>query len=107
MSRSQVVDDAPVGLRQVSAMRAAVLRGPGDVVIEERPVPEPGPGEVVVRISSSGPACGRIAASIAAIRQRATGIPNGSNTVVSIEPGSAANFRNPGDPITPNFFAGV
>jgi L-iditol 2-dehydrogenase len=38
-------------------MRAAVLRGPGDVVVEERPVPEAGPGEVVVRVSSVG-VCG-------------------------------------------------
>ncbi|MCU1604524.1 MAG: Alcohol dehydrogenase GroES domain protein [Modestobacter sp.] len=38
-------------------MRAAVLHGPGDVAIEERPVPRPGPGEVVVRIRSVG-VCG-------------------------------------------------
>jgi L-iditol 2-dehydrogenase len=39
------------------SMRAAVLRGPGDVVIEDRPVPHAGPGEVVVRIRSVG-VCG-------------------------------------------------
>ncbi len=38
-------------------MRAAVLRGPGDVVVEERPVPQPGPGEVVVRVGAVG-VCG-------------------------------------------------
>jgi L-iditol 2-dehydrogenase len=38
-------------------MRAAVLRGPGELVVEERPVPEPGPGEVVVRVTSVG-VCG-------------------------------------------------
>jgi L-iditol 2-dehydrogenase len=38
-------------------MRAAVLRGPGDVVIEDRPVPSAGAGEVVVRIRSVG-VCG-------------------------------------------------
>jgi L-iditol 2-dehydrogenase len=38
-------------------MRTAVLRGPGDVVVEERPVPRPGPGEVVVRVRSVG-VCG-------------------------------------------------
>ncbi len=38
-------------------MRASVLRGVGDVVIEERPVPEPGHDEVLVRISSVG-VCG-------------------------------------------------
>jgi L-iditol 2-dehydrogenase len=38
-------------------MRAAVLRGPGEIVVEERRVPEPGPGEVVVRVTSVG-VCG-------------------------------------------------
>ncbi|HEY0401952.1 MAG TPA: NAD(P)-dependent alcohol dehydrogenase [Blastococcus sp.] len=38
-------------------MRAAVLRGPGDVAVEERPVPQPGQGEVVVRVRSVG-VCG-------------------------------------------------
>jgi len=38
-------------------MRAAVLRGPGDVVMEERPVPKAGPGQVVVRVRSVG-VCG-------------------------------------------------
>jgi len=38
-------------------MRAAVLHGPGEVVIEERPVPRPGPAEVVVRVRSVG-VCG-------------------------------------------------
>jgi L-iditol 2-dehydrogenase len=38
-------------------MRVAVLRGPGDVVVEERPDPEPGPGEVLVRVTSVG-VCG-------------------------------------------------
>jgi L-iditol 2-dehydrogenase len=38
-------------------MRAAVLRGVGDVVVEERPVPEAGPGEVLVRVASVG-VCG-------------------------------------------------
>lgn len=38
-------------------MRAAVLRGVGDVVLEERPVPQAGPGQVVVRVASVG-VCG-------------------------------------------------
>jgi L-iditol 2-dehydrogenase len=38
-------------------MRAAVLRGPKDVVVEERDTPEPGPGEVLVRVHSVG-VCG-------------------------------------------------
>lgn len=38
-------------------MRAAVLRGVRDLVIEERPVPEAGPGEVLVRVAAVG-VCG-------------------------------------------------
>ena len=37
--------------------RAAVLHGPGDVRIEERAVPEPGPREVLVEIAAVG-VCG-------------------------------------------------
>jgi L-iditol 2-dehydrogenase len=38
-------------------MRVSVLRGPGDVALEDRPVPEPGPGQVAVRVESVG-VCG-------------------------------------------------
>lgn len=38
-------------------MRAAVLRGVRDLVVEERPVPEPGPRDVLVQVSSVG-TCG-------------------------------------------------
>ena len=38
-------------------MRASVLNGIGDLTIEERPVPEPQSGEVLVRIGSVG-VCG-------------------------------------------------
>lgn len=40
-----------------TTMRVSVLRGVKDVVVEERPVPEPGPAEVLVRIGSVG-VCG-------------------------------------------------
>lgn len=40
-----------------SAMRAAVLHGPSDLRIEEQPVPEPGPTEVLVEVSHCG-VCG-------------------------------------------------
>ncbi|MGS0687664.1 NAD(P)-dependent alcohol dehydrogenase [Nakamurella sp. GG22] len=35
-------------------MRVSVLHGPGKVELEERPVPRPGPGEVLVQIGSVG-----------------------------------------------------
>jgi L-iditol 2-dehydrogenase len=34
--------------------RSAVLRGERDLVVEERPVPEPGPGEVLVEVGAVG-----------------------------------------------------
>jgi L-iditol 2-dehydrogenase len=38
-------------------MRAAVLYGPGDMRVVDRPVPRPGPQEVLVRVAMCG-ACG-------------------------------------------------
>lgn len=38
-------------------MRAAVLMGPGDMQVVDRPVPEPGPGQALVRVAMCG-ACG-------------------------------------------------
>ena len=38
-------------------MSAAVLHGPGDLRVEDRPIPEPGPGDVVVEVSHCG-VCG-------------------------------------------------
>lgn len=35
-------------------MKAAVLYGPGDLRIEERPQPKPGPGEALVQVTASG-----------------------------------------------------
>src|SRR5579862_2202501 len=35
-------------------MRAAVYRGPGDLRLESIPVPEPGPGELLVRVDVCG-----------------------------------------------------
>ncbi len=35
-------------------MRAGIYRGPGQVALAERPLPEPGPGEVRLRISACG-----------------------------------------------------
>lgn len=38
-------------------MRAAVLMGPGDIRVVDKPVPEPGPGQVLVRVALCG-TCG-------------------------------------------------
>lgn len=35
-------------------MRAAVLRGPGEIAVEQAPLPEPGPGEVRIQIEGCG-----------------------------------------------------
>jgi L-iditol 2-dehydrogenase len=40
-----------------ATMRVSVLRGVGELAVERRPVPEPGPGEVLVRVGSVG-VCG-------------------------------------------------
>ncbi len=40
-----------------STMRASILRGTGDLTVEERPIPTPAPHEVLVRIASVG-VCG-------------------------------------------------
>ena len=37
--------------------RAAVLTRPGEIVVEERPLPEPGPREVLVEVTAVG-VCG-------------------------------------------------
>ena len=41
----------------MTANRAAVLHRPGSIVLEERPVPAPGPREVLVKVSAVG-VCG-------------------------------------------------
>ncbi len=41
----------------MSAMKAAVLQRPGEIRVEERQIPEPGPGEVLVRVRAVG-VCG-------------------------------------------------
>jgi L-iditol 2-dehydrogenase len=38
-------------------MRAAVLAGAGDVRLEDRPIPQPGPGELLIRVDAVG-TCG-------------------------------------------------
>lgn len=43
--------------RTQAPMRAVVLRKPGTLVVEERPRPQPAPGEVLIRVTHSG-VCG-------------------------------------------------
>jgi L-iditol 2-dehydrogenase len=52
------VDAGTAGASAIPAtMRAAVLFGPGDLRVVDKPVPRPGPGEVLVRVAMCG-ACG-------------------------------------------------
>jgi threonine dehydrogenase-like Zn-dependent dehydrogenase len=37
----------------MDTMKATVFRGVGSLVIEERPVPVPGPGQAVIRITTT------------------------------------------------------
>ncbi len=41
----------------MTTMRASVLHGVGDLRVDEKPVPEPGPGEVLIRVAVCG-VCG-------------------------------------------------
>jgi alcohol dehydrogenase len=43
----QVAEEAPV----VSTMKALVFRGPNQISVEQVPVPKPGPGEAVIRVT--------------------------------------------------------
>jgi threonine dehydrogenase-like Zn-dependent dehydrogenase len=48
------LDDLKESIEPMTRMRAAVLKGPGKMGIEEVARPEPGPGEVRVRLEGSG-----------------------------------------------------
>ena len=61
-------------------MRAAVYHGPGDVRVERIPIPEPGPGEVLVQVRAAG-VCGSDAAEYAHPRLIPTA-PDGTPDVV-------------------------
>ena len=41
-------------MHSATLMQAAVLRQPGEIVLEERPLPEPGPGQVRLRLAGCG-----------------------------------------------------
>lgn len=56
MSQATATPNVPIS-GVPDAMRAAVLFGPGDLRVVDRPVPTPGPEEVLVRVAMCG-ACG-------------------------------------------------
>src|SRR3712207_9125467 len=78
---------------------AAVLHGPGDLRIEEVPVPSPGPGEVLVEIRSVG-ICGSdvhyyehgrigdfVVSAPMVLGHEAGGVVAGTGPRVAVEPG--------------------
>jgi L-iditol 2-dehydrogenase len=80
-------------------MRALVYRGPGSLVLEERPQPHPGDGEVVVRVDGSS-ICGtdlRIAAGAHRAYANGSGRVPGhevAGTVVEVGKGARADAGN-------------
>src|SRR5690554_6351157 len=86
----------PATVKKLPAtMRAAVLRGPDDLAIEQIQVPRPGPGEMLVRIR----ACGICGSDLMPwyVRQKAPFVfghePTGDVAVV----GSGVTAFQPGD----------
>lgn len=43
-----------IGMQDVQTMRAAVLTGPGKVKLASSPLPQPGPGQVLIRLEGCG-----------------------------------------------------
>jgi NADPH:quinone reductase-like Zn-dependent oxidoreductase len=37
----------------MATMKAAVFKGPGRIVLEEKPIPQPGPGEALVKVTTA------------------------------------------------------
>jgi len=54
MQRERQCNRKDVPMTVLSKTRAIVVRAPNDYVIEERNVPEPGPGEVLVKVAAAG-----------------------------------------------------
>ena len=89
------------GPTAAARMRAAVYYGPGDVRITDVPRPEPGPGEVLVRVGAAG-ICGTDAAEYAhplLIRTRPDGSAHAvvlghefAGEVVGLGPGAAGEL---------------
>src|SRR6202047_3849668 len=43
----------PAEKKSTTTMRALVFRGPNQIAIEQVPIPKPGPGEAVIRVTST------------------------------------------------------
>ena len=54
MSDTEVLDRGSSGAITAGKMRAAVVTGPGEVRVDEVPLPEPGPGQVRIRVEGCG-----------------------------------------------------
>ena len=68
-------------------MRAAIFHAPGDVRVEERPEPAPGPGELVIRVGEAADAMYfLLEGRVSVLMSRDTGEPQRLNT---LSPGMA------------------
>lgn len=71
-------------------MRALVFRGPWDIAVETRPDPEPGPGEVLIRVLATGICGSDIHGYTGENGRRLPGQVMGHETVGTVVSGTAA-----------------
>jgi len=86
-------------------MRALVYRGPHDIGVEERPDPEPGPGEVLLRITATGICGSDLHGYTGENKRRHPGQVMGHETVgriVAVGPDVAGDGLEPGRVATVN-----
>jgi 2-desacetyl-2-hydroxyethyl bacteriochlorophyllide A dehydrogenase len=86
-------------------MRALVYRGPNDIGVEERPDPQPGPGEVLLRITATGICGSDLHGYTGENKRRHPGQVMGHETVgriVAVGADAAGEGREPGRVATVN-----
>jgi threonine dehydrogenase-like Zn-dependent dehydrogenase len=86
-------------------MRALVYHGPGDIGVEERPDPRPGPGEVLLRTTATGICGSDLHGYTGENKRRHPGQIMGHETVGRVEavgPGVSAGDLQPGRMATVN-----